>query len=127
MKVTEGRDVFIIKKTIIELRKDQYVIKNAYRRPIIFTRLTRSSHSIPLDSDFSFDAEGNVIPEGVSLLNPKVVSGVLCNYSRLKEDSWGKFDSDTWCLMEDFDRLADEALKDYPVYERIVEYKVDGM
>ena len=28
--------------------------------------------------------------------------------------------------MKDFDALADEALKDYPIYERIVEYKIDG-
>jgi len=27
--------------------------------------------------------------------------------------------------MEDFDRVATTALKDYPVYERIVELKVD--
>lgn len=34
MKVASGREAYIIKKALIELRKDQYVIKNAYRRPI---------------------------------------------------------------------------------------------
>ena len=29
--------------------------------------------------------------------------------------------------MEDFDNLTEEALKEYPIYERIVEYKIDGM
>jgi hypothetical protein len=29
--------------------------------------------------------------------------------------------------MEDFDRIADKALKDYPLYDRLVEYKVDGL
>jgi hypothetical protein len=29
--------------------------------------------------------------------------------------------------MIDFDNLADRALKDYPMYERIVEYKIDGI
>ena len=37
LKTTEGKDAFIIKKTLIELRKDQYIIKNAYRKPVIFT------------------------------------------------------------------------------------------
>ena len=29
--------------------------------------------------------------------------------------------------MKDFDNLAEEALKEHPIYERIVEYKIDGM
>lgn len=127
LKVSEGREAFVIKKTIIELRKDQYVIKNAYRKPIVPTKLIRSRCFIPLDNDFTFDDEGYVVPSGVSMMDPKVVSAVLCNYSDLKQDAWGEFEKDTWFLMEDFDRLADAALKDYPLYEKIVEYKIDGL
>ena len=127
LKTAEGRSAFIIKKTIIELRKDQYVIKNAYRKPIIPTKLTKSCNFIPLESNHTFDAEGYVVPSGVSLIDPKVVSAILCNYSNLKQDAWGEFEKDTWFLMEDFDRIADGALKDYPLYEKIVEYKIDGL
>jgi hypothetical protein len=28
--------------------------------------------------------------------------------------------SDLWCLMEDFDKLLDRALKDYDIYKTIV-------
>jgi hypothetical protein len=35
LKVATGRDAYIIKHTLIDLRKDQYIIKNAYRRPIV--------------------------------------------------------------------------------------------
>jgi hypothetical protein len=31
LKTAEGKDRFIIKKALIEMRKDQYIIKNAYR------------------------------------------------------------------------------------------------
>ena len=127
LKVTEGKNAFIIKKTIIELRKDQYVIKNAYRKPMIPNKLIRSKHFIPLDSDFTFDDEGFVVPSGVSLINPKVISAILCNYSMLKEDSWGEFEKELWYLMYDFDILITKALKNYPLYEKIVEYKIDGL
>jgi len=60
------------------------------------------------------------------LLDPKVVSAILCNYSRLKEDSYGNFEADTWYLMYDFDELCSKALAEFPLYERIVEYKIDG-
>ncbi len=127
LKTASGRDAFIIKKAIIDLRKDQYILKDAWYKPIIPKNITRSRHFIPLESDFSFDDEGYVIPEGVSLCNPKVVSAILCNYSLMKQESWGEFEKDLWYLMQEFDEVADAALKDYPLYDRICEYKVDGL
>ena len=127
LKTATGREAFIIKTAIIDLRKDQYLLKDAYRRPIIAKNVTRSKHFIPLESDFSFDDEGYVVPEGVSLCDPKVVSAILCNYSMLKQEGWGEFERDLWYLMQEFDEVADAALKDYPLYDRICEYKVDGL
>ena len=128
LKVTEGKDAFVIKKALIEMRKDQYVMKNAYRRPIVPTKLTRSKSYIPLnDKTFIFDDDGFPIPDGISLLRPEICSAVLCNYSQLKQDSWGEYDKDLWYLMEDFDKLCDKALANYPLYDRIVEYKIDGL
>ena len=127
LKTASGRDAFIIKTAIIELRKDQYVLRDAYRKPIIPKNITRSKHFIPLESDFSFDDEGYVVPEGVSLCDPKVVSAILCNYSLMKQESWGEFEKDLWYLMQEFDEVADAALKEYPLYDRICEYKVDGL
>ena len=128
LKVTEGKDAFVIKKALIEMRKDQYVIKNAYRRPIVPNKLTRSTHVIMLpDETSSFDEDGYPIPKGVSLLDPVVCSAILCNYSRLKEDSFDRFEGDLYYLMLAFDEIADKALKEYPLYEKIVECKVDGL
>lgn len=127
IKTSEGKDAFIIKKTIIDLRKDQYTIKNAYRRPIVLTKITRSNHAARLDEECGFTEDGAVTAAGVSLVNPKIVSIILCNYSRLKEDGWGDFNQDLWYLMEDFDNICSKALKDYPLYEKIVEYKIDGL
>ena len=127
LKKATGRDAFIIKKAIIDLRKDQYILKEAWYKPIVPKNVIRSKNTIPLDDDFSFDDDGYIIPEGVSLCNPKVVSAILCNYSQMKQESWGEFDRDLWYVMHDFDDVADAALKDYPLYERIVEYKIDGL
>lgn len=127
-KTTEGKERFIVKKALIEMRKDQYVIKNAYRRPIIFTKLTRSFHTMELIEDVEDWTDNDFpIPSGVSLLNPKVCQAILCNYSRLKEDSWSKLTSDTWAMVYDFERMCDKALESYPLYMRLVECKIDGM
>lgn len=128
LKTAEGKDKFIIKKALIEMRKDQYVIKNAYRKPIISSKLTHSTYYIHLDDKInSFDADGYPIPEGVSLMDPAVCEAILCNYSKLKQDSWDRFEGDTWYLIYDFEQMCDQALKDYPMYMKLVEYKIDGM
>lgn len=127
LKTARGKDAYTIKKAIIDLRKDQYIIKEAYLKPIKTMHLTRSKNYLPLDEKISFDNEGYVISKGVSLMDPKVCSAILCNYSRLKQDSEGVFYTDTWFLLDSFDQICGRALKDYPMYERLVEYKIDGL
>ena len=128
LKTAQGRDAFIIKKALIELRKDQYIIKNAFRRPVELAQITRSNSYIKLDDlTCAFDDKGMPIPQGISLMDYKIVSAILCNYSALKQGCWDHFEGDTWYLMQDFDKLSDIALQEYPLYERIVDLKIDGV
>ena len=125
-KTATGRDAFIIKKAIIEMRKDQYIIKNSFRNPIIPNKLTRSHAPLRLEESYTIDANGNIQPEGFSLCNPTVVSTILCSYSKLKQDAWDDFEGDLWYMMQDLDRVAAQALADYPILDRIATLKIDG-
>ena len=128
LKTAEGKDRFIIKKALIEMRKDQYIIKNCFRQPVILNKFTKSNYSIPLeDKTCLFDDDGYPILEGISLMDPKVCEAILCNYSRLKQESYDRFDGDTWYLVYDFELLCEKALEKYPLYMRLVECKIDGM
>jgi hypothetical protein len=80
-----------------------------------------------LEDGFSFDKDGYVIPKGISLCDPKIISTILCNYSSMKQEAWGEFEKDLWYLMESFDEIVRIALADYPLYDRICEYKIDGL
>lgn len=128
LKTAEGKDRFIIKKALIEMRKDQYIIKNCFRQPVTLNKFIKSNYSIPLeDKTCLFDDDGYPIPEGISLMDPKVCEAILCNYSRLKQESYDRFDGDTWYLVYDFELLCEKALEKYPLYMRLVECKIDGM
>lgn len=122
-----NREAYIIKHTIIDLQKDQYVLKNSYYQPITMNQLTRSKCYPTLDSKEEMAPDGEVRFSGVSLLDPRTISAILCNYAKLKEDSWENFESDTWYFINDFEAICDEALKDYPLYMRLIECKIDGM
>lgn len=121
-----GRDRYVIKKAIIDLRKDQYVIKDAYKKPVCVKGTTHSKSPIMLDGEITFDKEGYCENNGITLVDPEVVSAILCNYTQLKQNSYGVYDTNTWYLMEDFDAISSRALREYPLYERIVEMKIDG-
>lgn len=127
LKVTEGKKAFIIKKAIIEMRKDQYIIKDAYRKPIVPKSAIHSKFDTQLIDTTAIGEDGFAVPGGVSLVDPKVCSAILCNYSKLKGDAVGRFSSDLWYLIESFDAASTKALDKYPLYEKLVTYKIDGM
>ena len=103
LKVTEGKEAFMIKRAVIEMRKDQYLIKDAYRKPIVAKSIINSKHEIEIDEQITLDENGFAVPGGVSLVDQKVCSTILCNYSKLKGECEGKFYGDLYFLMESFD------------------------
>lgn len=127
MKTAQGKDRFIIKKTLIALRKDQYLIKDAYKRPIRLTKISHSKHFLKLEDSYTLSEEGYVIPKGFSLCNPKVCSAILCNYSKLKEHAFGDFEGDLYYLLWAFDEISERALLNEPIYRQIVVDKIDGL
>lgn len=131
-KTATGRDAFIIKRTLIEMRKDQYVLKNSYYQPIVFTKITRGLKTaipLPWREWIEYDEKHNPVIryEGISFLNYKVISEILQVYPALKARSEGHFDSDAWAMCMDFMPLVDRALADFPMYKRIIEYKMDKL
>jgi hypothetical protein len=120
-----GRDAYLAKQALIELRKDQYVIKNAYLVPIMSNKLTRSIYFqlFPEQVDV---VNQEITFSGATLIDPDIVEFLLCHYSSLKEGGWSNFNGDLWYLMEDFDKVAEKALAPYPVYDAITTMKIDG-
>lgn len=127
-KAATGKRKFLLKKQLIEMRQDQYVLKSAYRQPMYMMNVTKSFSKLQLDGKITITEDGQVkSTELVSLFDQKHISALLCNYSKLKEDAWGKFSSDSYYLMEDLDNLIERTLKDkYPLYYDLLIYKIDG-
>lgn len=127
-KVARGKRKYMLKKQLIEMRQDQYVIKNAYRKPIYCINAIKSFSKLDLSENITIDENGEVHSDAlVSLFNPKHISALLCHYSKLKEDAWSKFSSDSYYLMEDLDNLVERTLKEkYPLYYDLLIYKIDG-
>lgn len=128
LKTATGKDAYVAKKAIIELRKDQYAIKDAYKPRVIINGGGHSKAHISLHGEVQVDKQGNCSWTGVSLLDPKCICGILCNYELLREKADLSLpSSDLWCLMEDFEGLRKRALADYPIYDTIIYGKINGL
>lgn len=127
-KSAEGHKKYLLKKQLIEMRQDQYIIKGSYRPTIYFMSGTRGITKLDLSEHVTISADGTLSSDAIiSLLNPAHVSALLCNYSKLKEDTYGKFESDAYFLLLDLDNLIEKTLKDkYPLYYDLLIYKIDG-
>lgn len=127
-KQATGRKAFLLKKQLIEMRQDQYVLKNSYRKPIYMMNITKSLSKLDLSEEIGLDKHDEVASTGlINLYNPKHISALLCNYSKIKEDCWDKFNSDIKWMMEDLDALVERTLREaYPLYYDLLIYKIDG-
>ena len=127
-KVARGKRKYLLKKQIIQMRQDQYVIKVSYKQPIFCLNAVKNFSSMNFDDNISVSPEGEIKDKSlISFMNPKHISALLRNYSRLKEDCYGKFYTDGYYLMESLDELVDKTLKEkYPLYYSLLIYKIDG-
>ena len=127
-KKARGKKKFLLKKQIIEMRQDQYVIKSAYRPVTYSLNLVKSLSFLDLSDKIEVNQKGQIINKGlISLFNPTHISILLCNYSKIKESCWDKFNSDIYYLMIVLEQAIDTVLKkDHPMLYDLLIYKIDG-
>lgn len=125
-KVT-GKKKFLLKQQLIQMRQDQYVIKNSYRKPIYCMNLIKNFHNMTFDDNIQVLQDGTIKDHSIlSLMNPQHISILLRNYSSLRQNSYGRFTSDSYCLIRDLENLIDKTLEEkYPLYYYLVIYKID--
>ena len=117
-KKATGKRKYLLKKQLIEMCQQQYVIKNEYKPPIYGSGTAKSVIKADLNDIYGMDANGEPENKGlISFFNPKHLSALLCNYSALKEEAYGDFVHDGYYMMEDLDNLIEKTLKDNdPLY-----------
>lgn len=127
-KTARGKRKYLLKKQIIEMRQEQYILKSGFRKPICFSQTPQTFSNLPFEEDIYVDVNGephnNCI---ISLFNPSHIRFLLKFYSKLKEECYGKFWTDLYFLMEDLDGAVAAALKEFPLYLDLLIYKIDGL
>lgn len=127
-KAATGKKKFLLKKQLIEMRKDQYVLKSIFKPAAHFSLSAKGANRISLEERRWIDENGEPQSNGlVTLFNPTHICAILCNYNALKTELKGRYSNDFYYLMEEFDKLLKRTLKvKYPLYYDLVKLKVQG-
>ena len=127
LQTATGKEAYIIKKAIIDFRKDQYFIKDAILKPAQVRLVSKSKYNPKLDEQLRAAPNSSIEAGGVSLMRPQVCQAILQDYEALKHECDGAFHTDLWALMSDFDDLMRKALADEPILQAIIDCKIKGM
>ena len=87
-KKATGKKRYKLKKWLIEMHQEQYIIKDSYK-PIMGNSGTtiKNLTKINLEEHITIDENGEPISDcAVTFFNPDHVCALLCNYSALKQD-----------------------------------------
>lgn len=125
-----GKRKYLLKKSIIEFRRNQYLAIQSYYQPThANAQRTRPNIDSPTLNE-TYDIEGDSVITGgnLSLGNPRHVQSLLCNYSELKQDTYDKFNSDMYYILQDLeDCIAEGVELVNPLYYEILVLKIDGL
>lgn len=104
-----GRRAYLLNQQVIQMRQDQYVIRESVCKPVRCMSVTRSFPTLDLSENITITDKGKVVSDGIcSIYNPVHVAAVLKNYNKLKNSTYGKFTSDAWYLMMDFEQIFEK-------------------
>jgi hypothetical protein len=107
---------YIVQQAIIDLSQTQYIVKDAYLKPIRSKK--RSIAEPPVFDWYSI----------LDFKNWRIVRAFLHNYSKLKTSSDQKIQTDMYWILQDFEKLADKALQERePMLYDIMLYKIMNM
>ena len=127
IKIATGKKKYLLKKQLIEMRRDQYALKNSVKVPMYLAPTPRGLNKIDLSERRWVDAEGNPQSDGlISFFNPNHILAILSNYNALKIETTGRYQNDFFYLMKDFDDLLKKSLDKYPQFLDLLKMKFDG-
>ena len=131
LKKARGKDRYLIKKQIIEMHQDKYIIRASHKPVVKSMHLTKITNGhLNLNEEVSVNNKGDVVVKGlISCCNAQHVSALLSNYSKLKEESWGKLNDDLWYQMDHLDDLIDKVFdnEENQYLLDIIIWKIDGL
>ena len=128
-KAAVGKTKYLLKKQAIEMRQQQYILKEMWRQPYKCMAVSQTGgNRIEISDEVYFDQNGEPTSDSiVTFFKPEHIRAILCNYESLHHYLAHRYSSDFHYMMRDFDKLFAEGLAPYPAYKTLALAKIQGL
>ena len=128
-KEATGKKKYLLKKQAIEMRQQQYILKELWRQPHRCSAATHTGgNRIEISDEVHFDEKGDPTSDAiVTFFKPEHISAILCNYELLNTKLKHQYFNDFHYMMRDFNDLMKKGLEPYPAYQTLVQAKIEGL
>lgn len=125
--VGQGKRAYLLKKAVIQMRQDQYVIRNGSRGAAKANSYVKTLAKLEIPEEIYLDEHQEVKSTGfINLFNKKHVEILLVYYSILKQETFDDLGSDMHFLLMDLDDVVERALLPHPMLLDLLIDKIDG-
>lgn len=125
--VGRGKKAYLLKKSVIQMRQDQYVIRNGARAATKANSYVKTLAKLAIPEEVYLNDKQEVKSTGfINLFNKKHVEILLVYYSILKQEIWDDLGSDMHFLLMDLDDVIERALLPHPMLLDLLIDKIDG-
>ena len=127
-KAAVGKRKYALKKQLIEMRRDQYVLKSMCQPQHKAPTCAKGINKIDLYEERWVDANDEPQSHGlITLFNPLHVAAILRHFRELKMELRGQFWNDFYYLIEDLEKLMTRTLKNKePMLWDLLQWKIEG-
>lgn len=123
-KKATGKQKYILKKQLIEMYQEQYLLKILFKKPILLTNINKSTYYLPIDENITVTKDKRVISNSIiSFYNPQHIAILLNFYLDTKSSVLGQFHNDFWYIIADFENLLKRTFENKPIYYDIIQQK----
>ncbi len=128
----KDREAKKVKRLLIELRKDQYTLRGAYKKPIMFNKVVKGSAVFQYDENTGYYDENNdfvrVSENRINLGDWQHCRELIKLYDKLRDSKWNELQDDLKYIVEDLEELINKyCVGKYEYYKDIIIWKVDKL
>ena len=125
-----GKKKYLIKKQIIEMWKQAYILRSSYRGGVGKGKINpahKDYSTISIDEHIYFNDDGYPVSDSpISFLSADKVSYLLINYADLKKETADTLQCDMHFVLLDFEALAERTLlPDYKMFFDVMVRKIN--
>lgn len=128
-KAARGKRAYLLRHQAIEMRKDQYELRKAYKpQSLNCINVIKTFSKIDFSENITLNEKGEIESDGIiTFFNPKHISALLSNFEKLETSNWANVQNDAKWVLEDLQELIERTFAEKPILLEVTKAKMHSL